>query len=222
MKCMLAALMLGALALPAQAQTTIDDAYLVQVQPGPKRYFYDEYEDGCPALTAKCRHAAYVVAGDLLVASEAKGAFTNVRFVNARGRASWGWIETAGLKRLDPPPPGPGAWLGDWRWAESDIEISATRRAGRLAVHGDATWGSFDPERVKRGGINTGEMEGAITVAGGRITAASGDVVLGPLSEAPGDCNVRLRMLGPYLVAQDNSGCGGHNVTFSGVYRKTR
>ena len=220
MKLALGALVASLLALPAQAQTRIEDAYLVQVQPGPKRYFYDEYEDGCPALTAKCRHAAYVVAGDLLVASEAKGGFTNVRFVNARGRSSWGWIETAGLRRVDPRPPAIGAWLGNWNWAEAHIEIKATRRAGRLAVHGEATWGSFDPERVKRGGINLGELEGAITVAGGRITAASGDVVLGPLSGELGDCNVRLRLLGPYLLAEDNGECGGHNVTFSGAYRK--
>jgi len=220
MRLALGALVAALLALPAQAQTRIEDAYLVQVQPGAKRYFYDEYEDGCPAVTAKCRHAAYVVAGDLLVASEAKRGFTNVRFVNARGRSSWGWIETAGLKRIAPPPPGTGAWLGDWRWAEAHIAIKGTRRAGRLAVHGEATWGSFDPERVKRGGINLGELDGAITVAGGRVTAASGDVVLGPLSDEPGDCNVRLRLLGPYLLVEDNNGCGGHNVTFSGAYRK--
>ena len=27
--------------------------------------------------------------------------------------------------------------------------------------------------------------------------------------------------IGPYLVAADNLGCGGMNVTFTGVYRKT-
>jgi hypothetical protein len=32
---------------------------------------------------------------------------------------------------------------------------------------------------------------------------------------------VKLRRLGPYLVAAGSLGCGGMNVTFTGVYRKT-
>jgi hypothetical protein len=27
-----------------------------------------------------------------------------------------------------------------------------------------------------------------------------------------------LRLFGPYLAVEDNTGCGGMNVTFSGVY----
>ena len=33
-------------------------------------------------------------------------------------------------------------------------------------------------------------------------------------------CTVTLRLLGPYLVASDNGGCGGMNVHFTGVYRR--
>jgi hypothetical protein len=212
------------IAAPAAAQSLddIDRDYLVQVRPGPKRYFYQDYDDGCPAVTAKCRRPAYVLPGDLLVASEEKGGLTNVEFVNARGTASWGWVEAAGLVRV--PAPRAGAWLGNWSRTEADIEFKPGRRAGRLLVHGDATWGMSDPERVKRGGVNLGEFDGEIGVTGDRVIFVSGDVVVAGAPPATGDdeydCRVRLRLLGPYLLAKDNNHCGGNNVSFSGVYRK--
>ncbi len=163
-------LSLAVAALPAAQAQTIDDQTLVQVRPGPKRYFYQEYEGGCPAMTAKCRMAAYVVPGDLLVASGRNGAFTSVEFVNAKGTTTHGFIETVALLELHPPSAaGAAAWLGMWHQGEADVEIKRTRRPGALAVHGDATWGSFDPQRVASGGINLGELDGAITVAGSRI-----------------------------------------------------
>ncbi|MCA1633634.1 MAG: hypothetical protein LC802_07935 [Acidobacteria bacterium] len=33
-------------------------------------------------------------------------------------------------------------------------------------------------------------------------------------------CRVTLRLVGDYLVASDNSECGGMNVRFDGVYRR--
>jgi hypothetical protein len=33
-------------------------------------------------------------------------------------------------------------------------------------------------------------------------------------------CKVTLRLQGGGLQAEDNYGCGGHNVTFGGEYRK--
>jgi hypothetical protein len=36
------------------------------------------------------------------------------------------------------------------------------------------------------------------------------------------DCRARLRLFGPYLAIEDNTGCGGMNVTFTGVYTRRR
>jgi hypothetical protein len=35
-------------------------------------------------------------------------------------------------------------------------------------------------------------------------------------------CKLTLRLVGDFLVADDNGECGGVNVTFDGVYRKKK
>jgi hypothetical protein len=35
-------------------------------------------------------------------------------------------------------------------------------------------------------------------------------------------CKITLRLVGDFLVADDNGDCGGVNVTFDGVYRKKK
>lgn len=35
-------------------------------------------------------------------------------------------------------------------------------------------------------------------------------------------CRVRLQRIGPWLLAVDNSGCGGAGVTFTGLYRRKK
>jgi len=204
---------------PAQAN---DTDWLVQVRPGARRNFYDGYETGCPALTARCRRAGYVVAGDQLVASLQKGVFTYVIFINRVGKASTGWVETVALARITPPPPTNAAWIGSWSRTEASIEIKPAARRGWFEVGGWASWGGSDPDRVARGAVNIGEMEGEIALSDGRLTAATGDVVrhLPPENPDDFDCRVQLRLLGPYLIAEDNNQCGGVNVSFSGVYRK--
>jgi hypothetical protein len=37
-------------------------------------------------------------------------------------------------------------------------------------------------------------------------------------AEGP-ECRVAMRLIGPYLIANDAMKCGGMNVTFSGIYR---
>ncbi|MBB4837989.1 hypothetical protein HNP52_001040 [Sphingomonas kyeonggiensis] len=190
------------------------DAELVEVAPGPKRYFHagDERE-GCPAPTAACRRKGYVVAGDRLVAWEAKGALTRVTYL-APGSTlpSEGWIESAALRRVAPTPPKASDWLGGWNVWEAEIDITRGARPGSLHFSGNATWGARDPERVKIGAINTGGFGADRPVpAGDRIEVSD--------AEEP-DCRVAMRLLGPYLIARDNGQCGGLNVTFTGVYRR--
>jgi hypothetical protein len=38
---------------------------------------------------------------------------------------------------------------------------------------------------------------------------------------APGDCAVRLRRAGKWLLVDDNDNCGGMNVTFDGIYTRS-
>lgn len=189
-------------------------AELVEVAPGPKRYFHagDERE-GCPAPTAACRRKGYLVAGDRLVAWKAKGSLTRVTYLAAGSdRPSEGWIESAALRRVPVAPPRPADWLGGWTGWESEIDVTRGTKPGTLHLGGNATWGAHDPERVQRGGINTGMF-------GAEVAAPGGDRIAFADSEEP-ECRIALRLLGPYLLARDNGRCGGMNVTFSGVYRK--
>jgi hypothetical protein len=189
-------------------------AELVEIVPGPKRYFHagDERE-GCPAPTAACRRKGYVVAGDRLVAWEAKGSLARVSYLAPGSeRPSEGWIESAALRRVVVAPPRTADWLGGWTGWESQIDITRGPKPGTLHIGGNAAWGAHDPDRVKRGGVNFGMLAAD-------LPAPKGDRLAFADSEEA-DCRVALRLLGPYLVARDNGRCGGMNVTFSGVYRR--
>jgi len=37
-----------------------------------------------------------------------------------------------------------------------------------------------------------------------------------------GECRVRMQRVGALLMVEDNDGCGGAGVTFSGLYRRTK
>jgi len=189
-------------------------AELVEIVPGPKRYFHvgDERE-GCPAPSAACRRKAYVVAGDRLVAWEAKGTLTRVSYLAPNAdRPSEGWVETAALRRIPLAPSKPADWIGGWSGWESEIDIGRGKKPGSFHLGGNATWGAHDPDRVKRGGVNFGMFSADLA------EPQSNSLMLAD-SEEP-DCRIALKLLGPYLVAHDNGRCGGMNVTFSGIYRK--
>jgi hypothetical protein len=189
-------------------------ATLVEIVPGPKRYFHDGDErEGCPARTAACRRKGYVVAGDRLIAWEAKGPLTRVTYLApGSDRPSGGWIESAALRRVALAPVRAADWLGGWRGWEAEIDITRGAKPGIFHLGGNATWGAHDPDRVKRGGVNFGMF-------GAELPEPKGNSLALADSEEP-DCRIALRLLGPYLVARDNGRCGGMNVTFSGVYRK--
>jgi len=75
--------------------------------------------------------------------------------------------------------------------------------------------------RVKRGGVNTGDIDTVATPLGNQIAIGSGyDGANSPDISNVDDCRARLRPFGPYLAVEDNTACGGMNVTFAGVYSR--
>ena len=207
------------------------NAHLARVKPGIKRFFYRMGETaGCPALTDRCRRKGYVMPGDVLLAWGSSGAFTSVEFVTPNGQHSAGAIETASLEPVSAEAAPPlSAWIGEWtRDSEAHIGIKAIGGGNRLAVTGNALWGTKDPVRVRNGGINDGELDGAFVPSGawGGVLESGAERVdwqrAFPFnSEDSYECRVQLRLVGPYLLVNDDENhCGGVNVTFSGVYRK--
>ena len=191
------------------------DWHLARVSAPGRSYFYKGPEvDGCPALTASCRRGAYLVRGNQLLIGEVRGALVYAAYTDGGGTATIGWLPKASVARIAVPKQTIAAWIGSWNYDYTTIDITRGLGPGRLKAIGMAVWGMHDPERVRRGGINTGDFEGEATLTGDRIR-------FGPTSGSEdSDCRVSLRLIGPYLAAADNGNCGGANVSFTGVYRR--
>ena len=50
--------------------------------------------------------------------------------------------------------------------ANSEAEIVLKSSGDEVTVSGNATWGGSDPQRVKRGAVHTGELEGTVRPRG--------------------------------------------------------
>ncbi|WP_338664380.1 hypothetical protein VQH23_04270 [Pararoseomonas sp. SCSIO 73927] len=201
-----------------------EEARAAAVRPGAPRVNFVQDEvlaRGCPNESAACRARAYLTPGDVVLTGPSQGAYTCAGFVGARGAATIGWMPTAALLPLPEAEQAPADWNGQWRAPEQDIAISSGRN-GALRVKGDATWGMGDPERVRRGGVNIGQVAGEARPVSGVLAFSEGEDGRTRAYEAGDEftCRIRLWRRGPYLLARDNNGCGGHNVSFSGFYRR--
>ncbi|MBC7929233.1 MAG: hypothetical protein H7Z38_01590 [Rubrivivax sp.] len=172
---------------------------------GARVYFYDDADD-CPKPDAKCRQKTYVVPGDALVISRAFGDWMCAWYSSAKGRETVGWIAANQLSVTEPDKNPPLArWLGAWEFYSDSLNIKRGAKAGWLRVEGEAFWQGANPENIHTGGINA-------------EAAPAGNTLM--LDEGDGICKMTLRLIGDFLVADDNGDCGGANVTFDGVYRK--
>jgi len=203
---------------------------LAIVKPGDRARFVKGGEQaGCPNASAACAGRAFVVGGDAVVVSTTAGDYACATFTGLGPKA----ISTSGFlprAQLGAPsteaPVNATTWAGEWRSGDEQTITIRRKPDGRMTIEGDATWGGHDPERVKRGAINAGNLGAEGTIADGVAAfTIDGDGTIKPIElKLPADsdaCRAKLWRLGPYLVAADNLGCGGMNVTFTGVYRKT-
>ena len=196
---------------------------LAEVKAGPRRLYFRDSPEG-----ASTQSQAFLVPGDRAVLSRSNGAYGCVTFLNPRGQSTSGWLPMAALDLLAAPPTPPReAWIGRWQGArilDQAIEI-APRKGPRLHVTGSATWGRADPERVARGGINSGSVLADAVPEGALLQFAESDNEGETVPYEAGDplnCRMRVVLLGAYLAVQDNLRCGGMNVSFSGVYQRAR
>jgi len=201
---------------------------LYQVRAGRSRLHFlkgGDEKTGCPQENAGCTARAYLLPGDPVVVTRTEGNFVCAGFAPPKqaNAVTSGWLPAAAL---DLPQAASGAvseWLGRWHsGAWKQIDITAAPNGG-ITLEGSASYGADDPARRERGAVNTGEIAATVTPQGGRADFSldvSGEV---RAYDATGDdvfCKLRLRQLGPYLAVTDNAQCGGHNVTFTGIYRR--
>ncbi|WP_419898705.1 hypothetical protein [Roseomonas sp. USHLN139] len=166
---------------------------------------------------------AFLTPGDVVVISRREGGFACATYLNTRRRLTSGWLPASALEPLAPPATAaPEAWQGSWYGAqayEQEIDISVEGQG--LRIGGSASWGSDDPARVERGGVNIGSLAAEARPSGAQMGFSSdGERSRAYAEGGPDSCRVRMQLLGPYLVVQDNLRCGGMNVTFSGLYRR--
>ena len=124
-----------------------------------------------------------------------------------------GWLPLASLRRLVLPPSPPSAWIGIWRGATSQQEqsISIHRVGATLVARGLDVFD--DPYYRAQNMIPTGDFQGRIRLAGNRAK-----VLLAKYDP----CRVSAWLFGDDLLVADNDRCGGINVTFRGIYRRSR
>jgi len=180
-------------------------------------------QKSCPNNTAACQDKAYLVPGDEVVVTGARGEFVCATYVSAKGRVSNGWLPRAAVTTVPEQPQIQSRdWLGTWRSGpEQEIVIGAPGSADKLTITGDASWGASDPEKVKTGSVHMGELNGEAAPRGAELSFGMGENGTVPYDKAEEtDCRVQMRRLGSYLLVRDNNMCGGANVSFTGVYRR--
>jgi hypothetical protein len=209
---------------------------LREVAPGTARLHFvkdGSAQPGCPNAGQACAAPLFVIPGDPLVVTGTRGDFACATFTGPAPKtiSTSGWLPRAALVIAAPAAGGAqagavGDWLGDWRSGpEQHIRITRTPD-DRITLDGEATWGGRDPDRVKRGAVNTGDFVATVAIAGGHLAFLVGDQGT-PLpydqqrAKDESLCGLKFWRLGPYLVVADNLQCGGNNVTFTGIYRRT-
>ena len=188
-------------------------------------------KSGCPSENASCQRKGFVVPGDEVLAGWTNNAYRCVVYLSPKAKRikgqfpeTNGYIPSANLQPVAVSVAKASDWAGKWsRSAEADIEITALPD-GTLKVMGQAAYGSADPGRVARGAVNVGEMEGERKPLGNML--AIGEDYTDPTKPWDetdrSECRARLQLFGRYLVVEDNVGCGGANVSFTGVYIRLR
>jgi hypothetical protein len=210
------------------------DIRLMQViTKGQRLPFYQnrtEKTPHCPVEVDSCQLKSFVIPGDLLLVGPAMEDFACATFISPHARRvknqfreTIGFVPLSEMKAMDIALPGPAAWSGTWyRAAEAEIRIEP-EGAGQLKILGQATYGALDPERVKRGAVNLGQLEGVVRIPKANMMAlGEGYEGTTPPGNDRSECRARLRLFGPYLVVEDNGGCGGNNVSFTGVYMQVK
>jgi hypothetical protein len=180
----------------------------------------DLMQPGCPNMTPACAERAYLVPGDRVILSLKRDAFVCATYINAKGGDRSGWLRSDAVAYDKPEPVAPAGWLGKWSRTEAEIRVKAGK-AGALAIEGEATFGTLDPGRVKRGAINAGAIAADVTPSGDRLSFTMGDGDTLPVDKGEeSDCKVWMQRVGPWLIVYDNRNCGGFNVSFRGYYTR--
>ena len=178
----------------------------------------------CPSAERACKLRAYLVPGDEVLVDAAEGPYVCAFFKSQHGPETRAWLPRAALQIVPPEAAPARQWAGKWE-RDREAQIIIKSDGDEVEVAGSAMWGSYDPQRVRRGAVHVGELEGkgrpqgqmlAIGFDPDRSTLPPGGGV------PPDNCAAKLELYDRYLVVEDNGGCGGLNVSFTGTYVRVK
>jgi hypothetical protein len=180
-----------------------------------KSPYDDDFKaETCPADTTACRKTSYLVTGDLVLSGRALGAFTCISYQQRAQTWATGWLPSAALTPVTPmASPTSSDWLGTWSHPGGSVEITRAE-GGKLHIEGVMLVPSG--RTVNNGVLDARTMPQNDTIA----FAEDGSIPFEKTDE--GECRVRMHRIGPLLLVEDNNGCGGSGVTFSGLYHRKK
>ena len=180
----------------------------------------DKRKPACPSPESACKLKAFLVPGDQVLMNRGEGAYVCATFKAQNGVVTRGFLLREALQVVPPEQTSAQKWDGKWL-RDSEAQIVIESSGDEVKVSGTASWGGSDPERVKMGAVNTGELEGSGKLRG-KVLAIGYDpdrsAFPPPEDQAPDICAAQLELYGPYLMVEDNGRCGGLNVSFTGLY----
>lgn len=172
-----------------------------------RSYFYDDKE-GCPEGDS-CRKKAYVIRSDEVVIGKQFDNFVCAFFQSKTGVQTVGWLKASDVSMVEIHTPDFDQWVGEWKNGDNEIRISTTHKNGELKIEGNAVWVG----NIETGNVHIGELNN-------RSKPNDNYMKISGVDEY--DCQVEFQLVADYLIAKDNLKCGGINVSFSGVYTKTK
>lgn len=181
---------------------------LVRGGKGARSFFYGDDSDKCPG-SVNCRSKSYVVSGDTVITNRTRGEYVCAWFAPSDGAPTVGWLKASDL---DSPmmltDASEKVWTGEWKYAENHITLAPAKLPDTLTVKGKAFWKGLGDN------IHIGELDGVAKYSDGKLEYSEGT--------GEYDCRANMQLAaGSFLIVADNLNCGGANVSFSGIYRKS-
>ena len=169
------------------------------------RIHFFKDDDDCPNYTVKCETKSYLITGDQVLVSRKHGQWICAWYQPRKGSETVGWLLADKLSVSEPPArPAVASWIGLWKYGKKSLNIRRDGKTDSLKVKGYALW------EGSRNNVHVGGVEATARPEGNELVLVEEE------------CRVTLKLIGDYLVASDNSECGGVNVRFDGVFRKSR
>ena len=151
-------------------------------------------------------------AGELVILTKMENGYACVQEAMPGNEIMDGWVPADNVQILPASKSRPSTrwWLGYWNSNGSKILFQILDK--RFWASGSSTWQGF-------GEPHFGDFEGHPFPYGDgfRITEAD-------KPDAPDDttsCTVKMIAVGSYMVVVDSGGCGGTNVSFTGIYSRS-